>query len=224
MVDAHVCGNHEINRRKLQCNADKCHRMHVGKKENCESIYIESWKKEKEYVDGKVTLKDTHGGKNAIDTVKEQIYLGENISTDASNKGNVEIKIAKGKGVISEIIYILNNIYLGAYFFKMLTLSRESLFISVITSQSEVWINVTEKELMQLEALDSLLLSRALLSSSKTSQCIMLLELGMKPIRYYISSMIWITLTQFQMSKPSIKFPLFFPKWAFKILVHPLLA
>ena len=87
---------------------------------------------------------------------------------------------------LSLCIYILNNIYLCAYFFKTLKLLRESLFISVITSQSEVWINVTEKELKQLEALDSLLLSRALLSNSKTSQCVMLLELGMKPIRYYI--------------------------------------
>ena len=39
-----------------------------------------------------------------------------------------------------------------------------------------------------------------------------------------LSSIDWVTLTQYQMSKPSIKFPLFFPKWAFKILVHPLLA
>ena len=63
---------------------------------------------------------------------------------------------------------------------------RESLFISVITSQSEVWVNTKEKELSQLESLDANHITRALQSNSKTSKCIMLLELGLKPIRYHI--------------------------------------
>ena len=63
---------------------------------------------------------------------------------------------------------------------------RESLFISVITNQSEVWVNTTEKDLTHLESLNANLICWALQSNSKTSKCIMLLELGLKPIRYYI--------------------------------------
>ena len=139
-------------------------------------------------MEGKTAFNEKHKGQSAIDTVKEQIhvYLGENLSSDASNKNNVEMKLSKGKGVINEIIFILNNIHLGSFYFQTLKLLREALMISVITNQSEIWINVTEKQLKQLEALDASLLSRALLSSSKRSQCIMLLELGMQPIRYFI--------------------------------------
>ena len=96
------------------------------------------------------------------------------------------MKVSKGKGVINDIIFILDNIYLGQFFFHALKLLRESLLLSVITHQSEVWFNVTEKDLKELESLDSLLLSQALRTNSKTSQCMMHLELGLEPIRYTI--------------------------------------
>ena len=117
--------NHEINKRKLQCHGDKCHRMHVGKERKCESVYIDSWRKEKEIVDGKVVLKDKHEGKVLIDSVNEQVYLGEILASDASNKKNVESKVAKGKGIVNEIILILKNIHFGSYYFQALKLMRE---------------------------------------------------------------------------------------------------
>ena len=109
-----------------------------------------------------------------------------NYISNGSSEKNIQAKIAKGKGVINEIIFILNNAHFGSYHFKAFKLMRESLFISVITNQSEVWVNTTEKDLTHLESLDANLISWALQSNSKTSKCIMLLELGLKPIRYYI--------------------------------------
>ena len=172
--------------RKLQCHGDKCHRMHVGRERRCESLFIESWRIDKEYVDGKIVLKDVHEGKTSMKTVNEQLYLGEIITNDCSNEKNVQAKIAKGKGVIGEIIFILNNAHFGSYYFEALKLMRESLFISVITNQSEIWFNTTEKQLRQLESLDANLLSRAFESNSRTSYCVMLLEMGIKPIRHHI--------------------------------------
>ena len=96
------------------------------------------------------------------------------------------MKISKGKGVINEIVFILENIHLGNHFFHALKMMRESLFISVITHQSGVWFNVTEREMKDLESLDSLLLSQALRTNSKTSQCMMLLVLRLEPIRHII--------------------------------------
>ena len=196
MIDVQVCGekskelneytNEEINKRRLQCHRDKCHRMNIGKEKECQSLFIESWMEENTYVDGKVVLNDIHEGKTSINTTDEQLYLGEILASNGSNEKNIQAKIAKGKGVINEIIFILNNAHFGSYHFQAFMLMRDSLFISVITNQSEVWINTTEKDLTHLETLDANLISRALQSNSKTSKCIMLLELGLKPIRFYI--------------------------------------
>ena len=87
LIDIQICGentkamneytNDEINKKKLQFNGDKRHRMHVRKEKVCESIHIESWKEEKETINGKVQYKDKHQGKEMIKTVEDQIYLGE---------------------------------------------------------------------------------------------------------------------------------------------------
>ena len=131
-------------------------------------------------------MKNTHEGEASIDTVRTQTYLGENLEMNGSNSENIKVKLSKGKGVMKDIFFILENIHLGKYFFHALKMLRESLFVSVITHQSEVWFNVVEKELKDLETLDSSLLSQALRTNIKTSQCMILLELGLEPIRYII--------------------------------------
>ena len=87
LIDIQTCGentkamneytNDEINKRKLQFNGDKTHRMHVGKEKVCESIHIESWKEEKVTIRGKVQCKDKHQGKEMIKKVEDQIFLRE---------------------------------------------------------------------------------------------------------------------------------------------------
>ena len=124
-------------------------------------------------INGKVQYKDKHQGKNIIETVEDHIYLGE---LDRKKPKNIDSKIARGTGIVHEILMILNNVYFGSNFFEALKLMRESLLISVITNQSEVWVSTTEKEMKSLESLDSILLSRALQSIKMTSLCVMLLE------------------------------------------------
>ena len=116
-------------------------------------------------------------------TVEDQIYLGEVLSRDRKNSKNIDSKIARGKGIVHEILMILNNVYFGSNFFEALKLMRESLLISVITNQSEVWVSTTEKKMKSLE---SILLSRALQSIKTTSLCVMLLEMGMIPVRFFV--------------------------------------
>ena len=58
LVDIQPCGDEtknmndytdlEVSKRKLQCGKDKCSRMHVGKQNTCEEIYIDSREIEKE--------------------------------------------------------------------------------------------------------------------------------------------------------------------------------
>ena len=55
---------------KLQFHGDKTQRMHVGKEKVCESIHIESWKEEKEMINGKVKYKEKHKRKETFKTVE----------------------------------------------------------------------------------------------------------------------------------------------------------
>ena len=62
----------------------------------------------------------------------------------------------------------------------------ESPLISVIMNQSEVWVSTTEKEMNLLESLDLILLSRALKSIKTVNLCVMILEMGMLPVRFFV--------------------------------------
>ena len=93
-----------------------------------------------------------------IKTVEDQIYLGEVLSRDRKNSKNIDCKIARGKGIVHEILMILNKVYFGSNLFKALMLMTEYLLISVITNQSEVWVSTTEKEMKSPESLDLIIL------------------------------------------------------------------
>ena len=126
------------------------------------ALKIDNWKLKRLKVNDEIVLKDIHEGEVSIDTVKTQTYLGENLEMNGSNSEDIKMKLAKGKGVMKDIFFILENIHLGKYFFHAMKMLRESLFVSVITHQSEVWFNVVEKERKDLETLDSMLLSQTL--------------------------------------------------------------
>ena len=194
IVDMHKCGHQtrlmneyttlEIGKRKLQFHEDKCHRLHIGKEKDCTKIFIDRWITNKEVTGNQIHLKDVYDKPIEIDTVKSNIYLGEVLSNDASIDENIKEKINKGRAIVKDIIYILENSCFGHFYFDAFKLLRESLFISVILNQSEVWYNVTEKELKKLEAVDAYLHAKVLESNSKTSHCLMHLELGTIPLRY----------------------------------------
>ena len=116
MLDIQSCGpetksmneytNNEVNKRKLQFNSDKCHRMHIGNDLNhCEDIYISDWSVKKT---GSQLL-DQYDGKMMIDTVKHQLYLGDIISHDGSNRKNIDARVSKGNGIVRDIMMILNS-------------------------------------------------------------------------------------------------------------------
>ena len=55
-------------------------------------------------------------------------YLGNIISHDNLNKNNVESRIAKGMGYVSQIMIILEEVCLGQFYFDTAILLRESIF------------------------------------------------------------------------------------------------
>ena len=76
----------------------------------------------------------------------------------------------------------------GQYYFKSAVIMRESLLVNGILFNSEVWYNLNENEIRELEEVDETLLRRILNAHSKTSIEALYLELGCIPLRYIIMS------------------------------------
>ena len=153
-------------------------------KKPCEDISIDDWNIEVEVGNhnSKAKLTDKYVGKALIPNVQYQNYLGDLISLDGTHNKNIEGRTAKGQGIVRDILYILNGIYLGDCYFKTLITLVSAMLITVLTHNSEIWLNLTEKNLRSLESEDCQLLRSALMTNSKTSICLLMLELGLIPV------------------------------------------
>ena len=65
-------------------------------------------------------------------------------------------------------------------------LLRESMLMSVITNNLEVSFNLTAKDMKTLNDLDMQLLQRCLHLGARSSQCLMLLELGLTSVAFLV--------------------------------------
>ena len=179
-----------MNKRKLQLSYDKCARMHIrGRREKeaeCENVVIDHWEVEKVRNGSTIEQKDVHKGEVSIKTVSEYLYLGDCVRSDGSNKDNIKIRVNKGRGILRDIIQILEEIQLGPYFFDALKQLRNSMLISVITYNLEVSPNMTKKDIKSLEDLDLSLVRKALNLSAKSSHHLIYLETGFMSVEWII--------------------------------------
>ena len=118
----------------------KCHKLHVGNaNEHCPNLKV-------------------HG--TEMLTVSSDVYLGDEISSDGSNKLNIQRRVSKGVGIISQLMNLLETTSVGKHYFKIALLLRDSIFLNSILTNSEVWYGVTKSEIEQLESVDRTLLRR----------------------------------------------------------------
>ena len=123
-----------------------------------------------------------------IKNTSTHVYLGEVICQSLTNKTNIASKVYKCQGIKNDILFILNNIFYGDNFFDIVKLLRNSMFLSVLLGNCEIWPNVTKYNIKCLESCDRNFLAQVMGISSKGSYVLMLLEGGMLPIRYIIIS------------------------------------
>ena len=76
----------------------------------------------------------------------------------------------------------------GPFYFKTEIMMREALLVNGILFNSEIWYNISEKELRELEEVNETFLRRVLKAHSKTAIEALYLELGCIPLRYIIMS------------------------------------
>ena len=67
-------------------------------------------------------------------------------------------------------------------------LSKNSLLLSTVLSNSEAWYNLTNKEIVELESVDEFLIRKVFSAHSKTPKETLYLESGNIPIRYILMS------------------------------------
>ena len=160
--------NTQIELKKLRFHVpdqdgnSKCHKMHIGgNKEMCPELKV-------------------HG--TVMEGVEQDTYLGDVISSDGKNRKNVEKRISKGIGIITQILNLLEIVSFGKHYVEIALLLRESMFINGVLFNAEVWYGLTKSEISEFEDLDRLLLRKILnvpVSSPKESYY---LELGIIPI------------------------------------------
>ena len=91
-----------------------------------------------------------------MEMVKSDTYLGDVIASDGSDTENLRTRILKGKGILAQIRNILETVSLGAQYFKIALLLRESLLINGTLTNCEVWYGLKKEEILEFENLDQI--------------------------------------------------------------------
>ena len=90
--------------------------------------------------------------------VDEDTYLGGLISDSCDNERKLELALNKGIGIVSGIMAILQEISFGKHYFEIASILRESLFLNGILWNIETWYDMKEKDIIELEKIDKILI------------------------------------------------------------------
>ena len=108
------------------------------------------------------------------------------ISKDGRNIKNIQVRINKGKGIVAQIMTLLEGIPFGQFYFEVGIILRNSLLVSSMLFNSEAWYNITNSEMELLESVDLMLLRSILKVPKSTPKEMLYLELGCVPFRELI--------------------------------------
>ena len=177
--------------KKLQFGPQKCKKIHIGKtKEDfkCQPLFVDNWKENtvEECETGTIRIEDVCEGEDVMEEKQEEKYLGDVISRDGRNIKNIQARVNKGTGIVRKILTILDGIPFGKYHYEAGVILRNSLLVSSMLFNSEVWYNITKSELELLETVDLMLLRGILKAPKSTPKEMLFLELGLVPFREII--------------------------------------
>ena len=119
-------------------------------------------------------------------SVFEKAYLGDIMSKDGKNVKKIKARTNKTFRNFKKIISTLKERPLGKHTFKALKLMREGLLLGGLLTNSESWINLTKKDIENLEKPDTILQRQALSARGNPSKAFTMLELGIIPIKFIL--------------------------------------
>jgi hypothetical protein len=114
--------------------------------------------------------------------VGNDTYLGDILSSDGKNTLNIESRVSKGLGIVSQIMDILKSVSFGVHYFEIAATLREAMLVNGLLTNSEVWYGLTGTEVNKLEEVDKLLLRQIFQVASSCPTEALYLELGCVPL------------------------------------------
>ena len=166
--DINIFINTEIEMKKLRFHIpdtngkSKCNKIHIGKRQmDCQGLKV-------------------HGC--PMTEVSSDTYLGDIISRDGKNTLNIDKRVGKGLGIVSQIMDILKNVSFGIHYFEIGATLRESMLVNGLLTNSEIWYGLSENEVKRLEEVDRLLLRQIFQVASTCPTEALYLELGCIPL------------------------------------------
>ena len=134
--------NSFVEHKKLTLNAGKCHKIHCGaKRSTCPNLKIH---------------------KQNMHETDEEKYLGDHINKYGKHGSTIAKRRARGFGIISDIIQIIESIPDGRRRVQIGLHLRQSWFINSMFVNIEVWHNVLKKDIDTLIDLDKYLMKKIL--------------------------------------------------------------
>ena len=113
-------------------------------------------------------------------------YLGNVLKSAGGVRETISDRRNKGWGKVAQILGILGEVPLGQYRIEVGLLLRKAILTSALLYSAEAWSAVSEKEIKQLEQVDSALLKGLLESHSKTATSFYYLETGSLMLRHIL--------------------------------------
>ena len=111
---------------------------------------------------------------------------GKIIRNDGKIDANIAARKGRGFAIAGDIIAILNEVPFGKHRIKAGLCMRDSMLLSAILNNSEVWYGVKEYDIEKIEKVDEYLLRGILNCHSKTSRASMYLETGCIPLKFIV--------------------------------------
>ena len=167
-MELNAAVNTFIDLEKLTLSKNKSHNVHIGRQsKSCPSLMV-------------------HGSK--MENSDQEKYLGDIVDKSGKARPNIEARKAKGYGIVSNILAIVNEVPLGHWKIEAGLKLRQAMFINGVLFNSEAWHGVTKNDLALLEKVDQALLRGLLNAHSKIPIEALFLETCSVPIQYIVAS------------------------------------
>ena len=99
----------------------------------------------------------------------QQKYLGDIVCSSGSNNANIKDRCNTGHSAIAQIKSMMSEISMGTFSIQIGLILRDSIFLSKMLLNSEVWQSSTKIQIEELEKVDRILLRHVLNAHSKTA-------------------------------------------------------
>ena len=117
----------------------------------------------------------------------QETYLGDVVSKTGKIRPTIEARKAKGYGILTNVLAIINEVPLGHWKIDAGLQLRQAMLLNGVLFNSEAWHNVSQDDLNILEKVDEALLRGILKAHSKIPLEALFLETSSIPIRLIVA-------------------------------------